>query len=46
VPDLRPRGLARAEDELVEELDREQDRDEAGGSAPAERDELARSYPP
>jgi CBS domain-containing protein len=35
VADLRPRGLARAEDELVEELDREQDRDEAGGSAPA-----------
>jgi CBS domain-containing protein len=41
VPDLRPRGLACAEDELVEELDRKQDRDEAGGSAPAERTELA-----
>jgi CBS domain-containing protein len=41
VPDLRPRGLARPEDEPVEELDREQDRDEAGGSAPAAREGLA-----
>ena len=35
VADRRPRGLARTEDELVDELDREQDDDEAGGSAPA-----------
>jgi hypothetical protein len=41
VPDLRPCSLARAEDELVEELDREQDRDEAGDSAPAAREGLA-----
>jgi CBS domain-containing protein len=37
VADLRPGGFPRAEDELVEELDREQDGDEAGGSAPAAR---------
>jgi hypothetical protein len=41
VPNLRPRRFARAEDELVEELDREQDRDEAGESAPAPRGDLA-----
>ena len=41
VPDRRPRGLTRAEDELVEELDREQSGDEAGDSAPAARRALA-----
>jgi len=37
VADLGPGGLARSEDELVEELDRKQNRDEAGNSAPAAR---------
>ena len=41
VADLRPGRFARAEDELVEELDREQDGDEPGGSAPAPNRALA-----
>jgi hypothetical protein len=39
--DQRPGGREETEDELVEELDREQDCDEAGGSTPAEDAELA-----
>jgi len=35
VPDQRPRGRAHTTDELVEELDRQQEDDEAAGSAPA-----------
>jgi hypothetical protein len=34
-PDQRPRGGASAANELVEQLDREEDRNDAGGSAPA-----------
>ena len=35
MPDERPRGRARPADELVQELDREEESDEAGEPAPA-----------